>query len=514
MKRDGANKSLWQDRLPDYNPAKFETGNTIYDVVIVGGGVTGITTAFELQKRGFQCLVAEAHNLCFGTSGGTTAHLNTFFDKTYAEVTSDFGKKESELLAIAARDAIDLYKNNIGTLMLDCEYSEHDGFVFAQDEKQADELEKMYSSSLEAGVAVHYTDKIPISIPFIKALSYPGQGQIHPVKYVHGLASAFEANGGRILENCFITTVDQGEIISLHYENGTLQARQVIYATHIPPGVNLLHLRCAPYRSYVMAIELEDGQYPDSPVYDMQDPYHYYRTQETNGKKYLIAGGEDHKTGHEENTEEPFNRLETYLRGIFKIKEIKFKWSSQYFEPADGLAYIGRLPGGAENVYVATGFGGNGMIYSHIAAKVLTEMVTKSPDAYDGLFKPSRVKPVAGFSAFVKENADVAAKLISGLFSTDHLSDVEKMESDTGRVVKMDHESVAIYKSNSGSVFAVNSVCTHLKCVVTWNQTEKSWDCPCHGARYAIDGTVLTGPSIRNLNKLEVPVNSPGQTVR
>ena len=200
-----------------------------------------------------------------------------------------------------------------------------------------------------------------------------------------------------------------GKSFTVHYDGGTLQAKYMIYATHIPPGVNLLHMRCAPYRSYVMAIELEDGRYPEGPAYDMYDPYHYYRTQETNGKKYLIAGGEDHKTGHEENTEEPFARLERYLRGIFKIKEIKFKWSSQYFEPADGLPYIGQMPGGPENILVATGFGGNGMIYSHVAARVLTEKLTKSPDPYHGLFNPGRVKPVAGFSSFVKENADVAA---------------------------------------------------------------------------------------------------------
>ncbi len=156
---------------------------------------------------------------------------------------------------------------------------------------------------------------------------------------------------------------------------------------------------------------------------------------------------------------------------------------------------------------VATGFGGNGMIYSHIAAKVLTDIITKSPDAYDGLFKPARVKPVAGFSSFVKENADVVASLVKGVFSSNHHAELEKMATDSGQVLKMDNESVALYKDDSGSLFGVHPVCTHLKCVVTWNRTEKSWDCPCHGARYAIDGSVLTGPSDRNLNKIEIPVH-------
>src|SRR4051794_5074246 len=218
MKRDGDNKSLWQDRLPDYSTKKFVVSNIPYDVAIVGGGVTGITTAYELQKRGLRCLVVEARNLCFGTSGGTTAHLNTFFDTSYAEVVSDFGKEQSASLATAAKDAIDLYKNNIRSLQIECDFSEHDGFVFAQNDKQVKELDDMYSSSLDSNVPVRYIDRISVKVPFLKAVCYEGQAQVHPVKYVHGLARAFEEKGGHIVENCFISSVDHGEILSLHYD--------------------------------------------------------------------------------------------------------------------------------------------------------------------------------------------------------------------------------------------------------------------------------------------------------
>jgi glycine/D-amino acid oxidase-like deaminating enzyme/nitrite reductase/ring-hydroxylating ferredoxin subunit len=505
MKRDGNNKSLWQNNIRAYKLGPYDAGDQIFDVIIVGGGITGVTTAWELQQAGQKCLIAEAKNLCFGTTGGTTAHLNNFFDTSYAEVISDFGKQEAKILALAATEALSLYKKNIQAQAIDCEYQEGEGVLYALDEKQAEELDEIYHGSIVAGVDVQYTGEIPVPIPFKKAISFPGQGQIHPVKYVYGLARAFEKAGGVILDSCFVNEVESGDILTIRTSRGILKAKKVIYASHIPPGINLLHLRCAPYRSYVMAVTLEDGGYPENPAYDMMDPYHYYRTQEVDGKKYLIAGGEDHKTGHEENTELPFERLEHYLRKFFKISNIDFRWSSQYFEPADGLAYIGHLPGTSENIFVATGFGGNGMTYSHIAAMVLTAAITSGVKLYDNLFSPARIKPFAGFAAFVKENADVVSSFIGDRLKISSLSSLAEIRKNSGQIVKYDQHSIAVHKNGSGKLSVVNPVCTHLKCMVKWNQTEKSWDCPCHGARYSVEGEVLTGPGNRHLEKIDLP---------
>ena len=195
------------------------------------------------------------------------------------------------MLAAAAKDALSLYKENIGSLKIDCDYIETDAVLFGVDDEQSEELDEILHASINAGIGVQYVDKIPVQMPFKKALSFPWQAQIHPAKYVYALARAFEQAGGVILDKCLISKTDGKEVQTIHSGRGELQARNIIYATHIPPGVNVLNLRCAPYRSYVLAVELADGQYPANPCYDMMDPDHYYRTQEIDGRKYLIAGG-------------------------------------------------------------------------------------------------------------------------------------------------------------------------------------------------------------------------------
>jgi len=256
-----------------------------------------------------------------------------------------------------------------------------------------------------------------------------------------------------------------------------------------------LHFRNAPYRSYAMAVTLRDNKYPAELAYDMYDPYHYYRTQEVDGKPYLIAGGEDHKTGHEPNTERCFLNLESYLRKYFDIDEVAFKWSSEYFEPSDGIAYIGHLPGASENIYVATGYGGNGMTYSHIAARTLHDLIVNGQSEFADLYRPARIKPVAGFAAFVKENADVVKEFVGKRIKQKTLPELADLAPGDATVVRLEGKSIALYKDEAGQLFALNPVCTHAKCIVAWNRAEQSWDCPCHGARYDVRGNVLTGPA-------------------
>ncbi|MFL5774532.1 MAG: FAD-dependent oxidoreductase [Flavisolibacter sp.] len=503
MKRDGAMTSLWQDKMPDYQPRPGSTVKT-FDVMIVGGGVTGITTALELQKHGKSCIVAEAYSLCFGTTGGTTAHLNTFMDTSYDKIQSKFGDDGARILASAASSALDLYRSNIETYNIDCGFEQKDGYLYSQNEGQTKELEKILRASREAGVDVAYTDRIPVPMSFEKAIVYHEQAQIHPARYVYALAKAFEEAGGIILQDCRVNKYSGDNIIEVETTRGTIKATRLIWATHIPPGINLLHFRCAPYRSYAIAVRLKNDNYPDGLAYDMYDPYHYYRTQEVDGIKYLIAGGEDHKTAHEQNTEACFRKLEAHVRGFFDVEEVSFRWSSQYFEPSDGLAYIGHLPGNNDNVLVATGFGGNGMTYSHIAAITLTQLLMGSESQYAKLFSPDRLKPVAGFSNFIKENADVVAQFVGKKISKEKLSSLSDLAAGEARLIKYEGKSLALYKDESGELHAINPTCTHAKCTVDWNTAEKSWDCPCHGARYSADGDVLTGPALHKLEVVEL----------
>jgi len=271
----------------------------------------------------------------------------------------------------------------------------------------------------------------------------------------------------------------------------------VVYATHVPPGITIFSFRCAPCRSYVLGIKLKEESYPDALVYDLQEPYHYVRTQAIDGEKYLLIGGNDHKTGHED-PEKAFASLEKYARKYYAVASLAFRWSSQYYIPVDGLPYIGHIDG----IYCATGFNGNGMMMGSISAKIISDLILGKKSKYEKIFSPSRIKPVDGFAEFVKENADVAYHFIADRFKIQETDSVKRLRPGVGKVVEVDGRKIAAYKDQDGKLHALNPVCTHAGCIVSWNQAESSWDCPCHGARYAIDGSVLTGPATRNLEQL------------
>ena len=501
--RDGNCKSLWQDTAEAYEPVNTP-GSEQYDVIIVGGGITGVSTAFLLQKAGKKCLLLEANNLCFGTTGGTTAHLNTLLDTTYDTIERNFGKDSAKLVAQSVTEAIELIKRNIKEHWIYCGFEETDAFLFAQTKEQEKELGKIKDSTTKAGVPADFTSKIPVAIDFSKAIQVKKQAKFIPTLYVHGLARAFEDAGGVLLQHCRVTGADENEVIQVETNRGAFTSKALIYATHIPPTVNLLHLRCVPYRSYAMAVTLKDEKYPQGLIYNMYDPYNYYRTQVVDDQPYLIEGGYDHKTAHGENNEKCFLQLEAHLRGNFKVKDVVYKWSSQFFEPADGLPYIGRLPGETGNIYVATGYGGNGMVYSSVAAILLTDLLTGNENPYSKLYDPNRIKPVAGFVNFIKHNADVAKQFAGKWFPHEELESLAGLSPGEGKVVKYNNEKIAVYKDDEGTLHAVNPICTHLKCEVKWNGAERSWDCPCHGARYSFDGKVLTGPADADLEIVEV----------
>jgi len=264
-----------------------------------------------------------------------------------------------------------------------------------------------------------------------------------------------------------------------------------------------LHFECAPYRSYALAARLSDNEYPQHLAYDMKEPYHYFKTQKIDGKDYLILGGDDHKTGHGD-PDASFRSLENYLNEHYKVASVGFRWSAQYFVAADGLPYIGKLPGFDNDVYVATGFGGNGIILGSISAKIICDLILGIENKYADLFSPSRIKPVAGFTDFVKENADVAYHFIKDRFRAKDIDSLNDIEPDSGTIIEYQHHKLAVYKDAAGEIHALNPVCTHARCIVNWNNSEKSWDCPCHGARYDINGNVLNGPAVKGLEKVEI----------
>ncbi|AOM79645.1 FAD-dependent oxidoreductase [Pedobacter steynii] len=500
--RDSVSKSVWQGTA-NFNGVKQATGvlesGKIYDCLIVGAGITGITTALLLQRSGLSCVIAEAQEPGFGTTGGTSSHLNTFFDATYPEVESDFGEESAKLLARGGKEAFSMIEGFVRTLKIDAELEGKSAWLYAENEKESKQLQKILEASQRAGVSVEPDGENLVPVPFDSVICFKGQGQFHPLKYIHGLLEEFIKLGGVLVNHTLIreSSFEDG-IYTANSDSVSIRAKKLFYATHIPPGVNLMSLRNAPYRSYVLGLKLKDENYPDGLAYDMQEPYHYFRTHTIDGQPYLIVGGEDHKTGHGD-PELAFRELEEYVRQYYEVESVSYRWSAQYYIPVDGLPYIGQLPGAAEGTYIATGFNGNGMMFGTLSAKIIADLVLGNENEYTSLFSPSRMKPVAGFTEFVKENADVAWHFIADRFSAGQLPALSDLQSGEGRIVDFEGKKIAIYKDESGKVTALNPICTHAGCTVQFNTAEQSWDCPCHGGRFDVLGKVLNGPPTKDL---------------
>jgi glycine/D-amino acid oxidase-like deaminating enzyme/nitrite reductase/ring-hydroxylating ferredoxin subunit len=497
--RDGAQQSPWQTDLSEIGARAMAAPGKVFDALIVGGGITGLTAALLLQKAGKQTVIADAHSVGFGTTGGTSAHINTFADTTYQEAESAFGEAGAQLFSDAVNEGFALIRTNIEDFKIDCDFESKPGYLYAENEDEVKQLDDIYAGAVKVGVAVKYAAEVPTPVPFKKAVVFEGQAQFHPLKYLQGLQQAYLAAGGIISENTLVTGV---ETANGTHTAGPISAKAVIYATHMPPNINLFNFECAPYRSYVIAVKLKSGSYPDALIYDTQEPYHYVRTHTLDGQQLLLVGGFDHKTGHED-PEKAFADLEKYIRKYYNVSSVKYRWSSQYYVPVDGLPYIGQMPLTANGIFCATGYNGNGMMLGSMAGKILSDLVRKRPGKYADLFNPSRIKPIDGFSEFVKENADVAYHFVADRIHIHETDSLKRLPPGTGKVVEVDGEKIAAYRDESGIIHALSPVCTHAKCIVNWNSEEKSWDCPCHGARYDIEGNVLTGPATRGLEQLK-----------
>lgn len=507
MPRDGRLESPWQNGL--YSNAVNKLANNpvvIYDCLVIGGGITGLTAALMLQQSGKNTMIAEANNIGFGTTGGTSAHINTFADTTYTEAESAFGEKCARQFADAVNAGFSIIKDNIETYAIDCDYETKAGFVYAETDDEVKQLQKLYDGTAKVWVPIEFADELPVPIPYKKAVKLEGQAQFHPLKYLQALEREYLKAGGVISEHTLIDSLTtKDELHTVHSADKSFTAENIIYATHMPPGINAFNFKCAPYRSYVMAVKLKNDKYPNALVYDMQEPYHYFRTHTIDGERLLIAGGNDHKTGHEDPVK-MFDDLEKYIRKYFNVSSVKYKWSSQYYVPVDGLPYIGQMPFAAKGIFCATGFNGNGMMLGSAAAKTLCELVCGEEAAYKELFDPCRIKPIDGFKEFVTENADVAYHFFADRFGIHETDSLKRIQPGTGKVVEVDGVKIAAYRDESGEIHALNPVCTHAKCVVGWNQEEKSWDCPCHGARFDTDGKVLCGPAQHALEKISTAV--------
>jgi glycine/D-amino acid oxidase-like deaminating enzyme/nitrite reductase/ring-hydroxylating ferredoxin subunit len=479
-------------------PSLRENART--DVCVIGAGIAGLTTAYLLTQAGKTVIVIDDGVLGSGETGRTTAHLTTALDDRYYNLERLHGARGAELAAASHSAAIDQIETIVTSEAITCEFERVDGYLFVPPGESTDVLASEHDAAQRAGLTnVQLVERAPLAFfDTGQCLHFPRQAQFHPFQYLAALASRIYDRGGQIFIDTHAETVTGGEPAQVTISGGaTITADAIVVATNTPINDRvIIHTKQAPYRTYVIGMQVPRGSVPKGLYWDTPDPYHYVRLTSTPDQEgdLLIVGGEDHKTGQGDATEERFARLEAWTRKRFSMAtQVMFRWSGQVMEPIDGLAFIGRNPWDEPNVYVATGFSGNGMTHGTIAGMLLTDLLMGRENPWATLYDPSRKTPHA-IREFARENVNVAVQYADWLTSGDGVS-VDAIPPGGGAILRRGLKKVAVYRDPAGAVSTYTAECPHLGCVVAWNATEHTWDCPCHGSRFSPDGRVINGPA-------------------
>lgn len=469
------------------------------DVVVVGAGIAGLTTAYLLALDGRSVIVLDRGQPGHGMTGRTTAHLSNSLDDFYHELIRRRGEDAARLAAESHSTAIDLIEEIQAKESIACDFKRLDGWLFLEeggDPAVIDrELDGAHRAGL-AGVEKHSAPPIP-TLQGRPCLRFPHLGRMHAMKYLAGLAEAIQRLGGRIYSGALVQQVEGGDRAGVVTDTGVgITGDHVVVATNVPINDRVtIHTKQAPYRTYVIAAAVPGGAIPDALYWDTGDPYHYVRLQPgEGGGDWLIVGGEDHKTGQASDDEERLQRLEAWARRcIPAMKDVAFRWSGQVMEPFDFLAYIGRNPGDAPNVYIATGDSGMGITHGTLAGMIISDLIAGRENRFAALYDPGRKLPELG-TEYLKENLNVVAQFKDYVTGGD-VSSEDEIASGEGAVIRDGIRKVAVYRDEHGKLYRHSAVCPHLGCLVAWNKTERLWECPCHGSRFGPDGQVLNGPA-------------------
>lgn len=502
--------SIWmaETQAPVY-PALNQDAHA--DVCVIGAGIAGISTAYTLLHAGHSVIIVDDNTVGGGQTGRTTAHLSSALDDRYFELERLHGAKAARLAAESHMAAINRIEAIVARERIDCEFERLDGYLFVPPGASTEVLEREQQAARRAGLTdVEYGERSPFaSFDSGPCLRFPNQAQFHPLKYLYKLADVITQLGGRIFGGTHVYKIQGGDSARVTTRGGyVISADAVVVATNTPVNDRfVIHTKQAPYRTYVIGAPVPMGSVEKVLAWDTLDPYHYLRTQTMGGTELVIVGGEDHKTGQLAGTEERFTRLESWMRERFPMAEaVRYRWSGQIMEPVDGLAYIGRNPMDHNNVYIATGDSGNGMTHGTIAGMLLTDLILGRKNAWAELYDPDRITPAA-VADFTQENLNVVAQYADWI-SEGEISDPRQIAPGSGAIMRRGLNKIAVYRDEQGSLHELSAVCRHLGCIVDWNPTEKTWDCPCHGSRYEADGTVINGPAVYNLERVERAVRS------
>ena len=486
--------ALWTDTAPPGPPYPEIDAPASADVIVLGGGITGITTALRLQEAGASTILLEAGRLASGVSGQTTAKVTTQHGLKYAELERDHGPRAARHYAVANERALDWIAERVATHAIECGFRRQAAHVYVTGAEARAQLEAEASAACAAGIRATVVDDTPLPFPVAGALRFDDQAEFDPRAYLLALAGQLVAAGGTIHENTRAVQVDEDERLTVKTPGAHVTADHVVVATHVPfLDRSLAFARVSPMRSYLVACRIA-GPAPAGMYISADGPTRSLRGAPTADGERLLVGGEGHRTGADAATPERFDRLEAFAREHWDVEAVTHRWSSHDATPLDGLPLVGRTTLRSHRVLMATGFAKWGMTGGTAAAEVLADLVQGRPSAAAELFDPFRVS-LRALPSVARENAANGLRLLPRR-SRGTVADLAPGE---GAIVDHDGERVAAHRRADGSLVAVSPRCTHLGCEVRWNAAETTWDCPCHGSRYAPEGDVRHGPAVHRL---------------
>ncbi|MFD5203560.1 FAD-dependent oxidoreductase [Streptomyces sp. NPDC058375] len=498
----GRDESYWMATSPPTSlpplPADTET-----DVVVVGGGIAGLSTAWELVRTGLRVVLLEADRIAAGVTGHTTAKVSALHGLVYGRLLRTRGLDAARMYARSQQGAVERIAAVRDELDIDCAWERRPAFTYTTQPENRSALQAEASAAQDAGLDARYVEQTGLPFDVAGAVQVEGQAQFHPRAYLLALADDFRAHGGMIHERSRVTGLHEGTPCRVTTEAGhTVTARHVVVATHYPVFDRaLLFARLSPRRELVVAAPLAADQDPAGMYLTQDDGKRSVRTAPhgDDGQRLLIVTGEGFTPG-EGDPAAGFARLDAWMHAHFPVGDTAYRWAAQDNDVSDTVPMIGRYHPGARHTYVATGFGGWGMSGGVLAGQLLTRLIHDEEPVWAGLYDPRRLwSAVREAPALLKQQADVARHFVGDRLATTHVDSVAEIAPGTGAVVRIHGSRCAVYRDEAGTAHAVSARCTHLGCLVAFNAAETAWECPCHGSRFATDGSVLQGPATQPL---------------
>jgi glycine/D-amino acid oxidase-like deaminating enzyme/nitrite reductase/ring-hydroxylating ferredoxin subunit len=479
------------------------------DAAVVGGGITGLTTALLLLRQGLSVILLEADRIASSTTGYTTAKLTSLHGLTYASLADAHGDDTARIYGLANEAAIETVVGLARDNHIECDLERMPAYTYAETEEMAGAIENEVATVGRLGLSASLVNETDLPFPVRAAIRMDGQAMFHPRKYCIGLAKAFAAEGGRLFERTSVLGIEPGSPHKVVTATATVSAGHVVQATQFPfHDTYGFFTANVPHQSYGMAV-LSDRPVPQGLYLSAEAPTHSIRPFRDGDRSYLILGGEGHRVAREPDTSQRYAALKEWARRAFGTGEPSYTWSAHDYIPADGVPYIGKLAPGAEGLWVGTGFKKWGLTNGTVAALILSDLIAGKENPWASTFDSLRLKPKASAGKLLQRQADLAEQLKGPPVTGEWPAEADELPEGAGRVIKSGGQKLAVYRDGTGDFHTFSAVCTHMACDVAFNTAEKTWDCPCHGSRFDVDGGVIHGPAVHELKLFQAVESDP-----